>query len=90
MRGLVLPTMIALLLAAPLLWRIDSELDMPNQAIGEWQGEDWATTPSSSPEGAVPRRNRALPEGGDPASAPRTPSLAGLTPVERAKTPARD
>ena len=33
MRGYVLPIVIALLLAAPLLWRSGAELSMPNQVI---------------------------------------------------------
>ena len=34
MRGYILPIVIALLLAAPLLWRSGAELSMPNQVIG--------------------------------------------------------
>ena len=60
MRGFVLPTLVALLLAAPLLWRIDTELTMPNQAVGAATGESTAPSSSLDPEAAA-RRLAAIP-----------------------------
>ena len=55
MRGYILPTVIALLLAAPLLWRLDTELTAPNQAVGVVPSEEAELKPdtaiSASPQG---------------------------------------
>ncbi len=75
MRGLVLLTVIALLLAAPLLWRIDSELDMPDQATGEWQSEGWAARDTGGREVVAPRG---------------VPSIADLSRVPMPGIPTRD
>ena len=96
MRGFAVPTTIALLLAAPLLWRMDSELDMPNQAVGEWQGAAWAGTSTTRREATAtssvsdPQASPVPAQSVEPASPDDTAPMADLTRAEQAGEPARD
>ncbi len=88
MRGLVLPTVTALLLAAPVLWRIDAELNTPAQTMGEGLAQSVATVGvNAEPRvAAISRQAQALPDHAAPAgiaSRSEITSKAGLVPIER-------